>query len=207
MCQLFAGGGGAFIILTVFTIACASPDVRPYMIVAPHLSCERARQLSTQVIERLGYTATAATPATGGEPSLVRGVRRGPQGEETVSVSISCGADGVHVDAKPEVSPCEQANRLAHQSVERLGYKIDSFVPAVNEGRQGFVKATKEADGQRETVTLTITCTDEAVLVDTRSDNPVVASADFASPITDFRRGFFALFKPMADAEQEKQVR
>jgi hypothetical protein len=65
------------------------------------------------------------------------------------------------------------------------------------------VKATKEAGGQRETVTLTITCTDEAVFVDARSDNPVVASTDFTSAITDFRRGFFALFKPLADAEQK----
>jgi hypothetical protein len=200
---MFAGVSGILFLLTVFAVACASPDVRPYTIVAPRLSCERAHQLSMQVVERLGYAATAVAPTADSDPSIVRGVRTGPQGEETVSVRIVCGSDGVHVDANPDVSPCEQANRLARQSVERLGYAVDSFVPAINEGRRGLVKATKEAGGQRETVTLTITCTDEAVFVDARSDNPVVASTDFTSAITDFRRGFFALFKPLADAEQK----
>jgi hypothetical protein len=39
-------------------------------------------------------------------------------------------------------------------------------------------------------------------LVDTRSDSPLAASADFTAAITDFRRGFFALFKPLADGAQ-----
>jgi hypothetical protein len=204
MRKMIAGMSGVLFCLTVLTVACASPDVRPYSIVAPRLSCERAHQLSTQVLARLGYATTGVVSTTEGEPSVVRGVRTGPYGEERVSVRIACGADGVHVDANPEVSPCEQANRLARQSVERLGYVVDSFTPAVNEGRHGLVKATKVEGGQRETVALTITCTNEAVFVDARSDNPVVASADFTSAISDFRRGFFALFKPMAEAEQKK---
>jgi hypothetical protein len=205
--RTLAGIGGPLCILAIMSIACASPEVRPYSIVAPQLSCERAHQLSQQVVERLGYTLSTMSPASNAEPGVIRGVRQGPRGEETVSVKISCTAEGVYIDANPDVTPCEQANQITRQSVERLGYAVDSFVPAVNEGRKGVVKGTKEEDGKRDTIMLTITCTNEAIFVDTRSDNPIVASADFTSAITDFRRGFFALFKPIADAEQRKQRR
>jgi hypothetical protein len=201
------GMGALFFTVMAMTIACASPEVRPYSIVAPQLSCERAQQLSRQVMERLGYAISTITPASTETPGVIRGVRTGPQGEETVSVKISCATGGVHVDANPDVSPCEQANRITRQSVERLGYAVDSFIPAVNEGRNGVVRGKKEEDGKQDTVVLTITCTNEAIFVDARSDNPIVASANFTSAITDFRRGFFALFKPMADAEQRKQSR
>lgn len=40
--------------------------------------------------------------------------------------------------------------------------------------------------------------------VDTRSDSPLVASADFTAAITDFRREFFSLFKPLADEAQRR---
>lgn len=190
----------------VLTAACAAPEPRPYSIVTPHLSCERAQQLSQQVMERLRYTVSVATPATSHTAGLLRGVRPRPQGpgEESVSVKITCGADGVHVDANPDVPPCEQANQLTRQSVEQLGYSLSSFTPAVMNGRRGVVQATKADAGKQDVIMLTITCTDEAVFVDTQSDNPVVMSANFASAITDFRRGFFSLFKPMADAEPRK---
>jgi hypothetical protein len=137
---------------------------------------------------------------------VIRAARKSPHGEDSVAVHIACDADGVRVEAIPDRSPCDQANQIARHSVERLGYAVESFMPAVNEGRQGLVKGTREISGAQEAVTLTISCTDEAVHIDTRSDNPVVASTQFTAAITDFRRGFFALFKPLAEAEQQKDA-
>jgi hypothetical protein len=194
-------GGGLFLVITT-SLACASP--RPYSISLSNFSCERAQQLARQVVGRLGYAVTSITPASQRTVGVIRGARKSPHGEDTVAVHIACGADGVQVEATPDLSPCDQANHIARHSVERLGYAVSSFIPAVNEGRKGLVKGTREISGVQETVALTITCTDEVVHVDTRSDNPVVASTEFTTAITDFRRGFFALFKPLAEAEQRK---
>jgi hypothetical protein len=194
-------GVSLFLVITT-SLACASS--RPYSISLANFSCERAQQLARQVVERLGYAVTSITPASQRTAGMIRGARKSPHGEDTVTVHVACGADGVQVEATPDLSPCDQANQIARHSVERLGYAVSSFIPAVNEGRKGFVKGNREISGVQETVALTITCTDEAVHVETRSDTPVVASTEFTTAITDFRRGFFALFKPLAEAEQQK---
>jgi len=187
------------------TLACAAPDARPYAIFTSALTCEQAQQLASRVVERLGYTITASSPATGSDAGMIHGARQNTEGQETVSVKITCGADGVRVDAEADIPPCEQANRLAQRTVARLGYTVTSFVPAVTGEKVGTVKGKREGDQAQDSVALTITCTPEAVYVDTRSDNPLAASTDFTAAITDFRRGFFALFKPAVDAAQQQQ--
>lgn len=173
-----------------------------YSIVVPGMSCERAHELSTTVMERLGYTIAQTTPAVGSAPGLIRGARKGPHGDIAVSVKITCEHEKVHIDANPDISPCEQANRITRQSVEKLGYAITEFTPAVMDGQTGVVVGTKEEDGKSDAVELTISCSREVVHIETYSDNPVLISTNFASAITDFRRGFFSVFKPLADAEQ-----
>jgi len=195
---------GISICLLIPTLTCAVPDTRPYAIVAPALTCEQAHQLSSRVMERLGYTVTASSLASGDSEGRIHGARQRPQGQETVTVKISCMADGVHVNAEADIPPCQQANQLAQRTVERLGYTVSSTVPAVTNGREGVVKGKRHGAQAQDTVTLTITCTDEAVYVDTRSDSPLVVSSDFTAAITDFRRGFFALFKPLADEAQRQ---
>jgi hypothetical protein len=187
--------------------ACAAPEPRLYAIVAPGMSCERAHELSASVMERLGYTVAQTTPVVGSEPGVIRGSRKEPQGEMSVSVKITCDSEKVHVDANPDVSPCEQANRITRQSVEKMGYAITEFKPAVMDGQTGVVTGTKEEDGKSDAVELTISCSREVVHIETYSDNPVLMSMNFATAITDFRRGFFSVFKPLADAEQKKQGR
>jgi len=191
-------GGVATLLLTTPVYAAAEP--RPYAIFAQRMSCERAHQLATQVVERLGYTVTTPSPATSTGEGEIKGARKGTRGEETVTVKMTCGSDGVHVDANPDIPPCEQANQIAYHTVERSGYTVATFVPAVTGKKAGLVKGKHEGTG--ETVTLTISCTAEAVYIDTRSDSPLVASGDLTTAITDFRRGFFSLFKPLADAER-----
>ncbi len=178
-----------------------TPKPRPYAIFAPSLSCEQAQQLAHRVVERLGYAATSPAPANESRASIIRGKREGVLGPETVTVTITCGADGVHVNAEADVPPCEQANRIVRRTVERLGYTVTSHTPAAY-GQRGVIKGTRYEGREQDTVMLTITCDADAVYVDTRSDSPVVASTDFTAAITDFRRGFFALFNPLATAGQ-----
>jgi len=190
--------------LLTATLACAAPDTRPYTIVAPALTCEQAHQHSSRVMERLGYTVTSSPPVLENGQGEIRGARATGDGQETVTVKIACMADGVHVDAEADIPPCQQANQLAQRTVERLGYNVTSSVPAVTNGRVGMVRGKRQNAQAQDTVTLTITCTDEAVYVDTRSDSPLVISSDFTAAISDFRRGFFALFKPLADEAQRQ---
>jgi hypothetical protein len=187
----------------VFALAFAgyTPKPRPYTIFEPTLPCEYAQQLAHRVVERLGYSASPL-PQTKNTQTVIKGQRDGVLGPETVSVTISCGADGVHVDAEADTPPCEQANHIVHRTVARLGYTITSFTPASVNGKRGIIKGQRKDQHEHDTVTLTITCDTDAVYVDTRSDSPVVASADFTSAITDFRRGFFAVFKPLAAEAQ-----
>jgi len=184
--------------------ACAATEPRLYSIVAPGMSCERAHELSTSVMERLGYTITKTTPTAGSEAGLIRGARKGPQGEMSVSVKITCDSEKVHIDANPDISPCDQANQIARQSIEKLGYTVTKFKPAILDGQSGMVAGKKDVDGKPDAVEVTIACTQEVVHIDAHSDNPVVLSTNFAAAITDFRRGFFSVFKPLADAEQKK---
>jgi len=87
--------------------------------------------------------------------------------------------------------------------MKRLGYTVTSFLPALPAESGNSQREAGEFSGAG-LVALTVTCTDEAVFVDTRSDSPLAASADFTAAITDFRRGFFALFKPLADDAQHR---
>jgi hypothetical protein len=69
-----------------------------------------------------------------------------------------------------------------------------------------MVQGRREGIQAPDTVTLTITCDADAVYVDTSADSPILASQDFTTAITDFRRGFFSLFKPLAaEVQQEKR--
>jgi hypothetical protein len=203
--QLFAWCSIASLLTAA--IACAAPDTRPYAIFTSALTCEQAQQLASHVMGRLGYTITSSSPATGSDAGMIHGARQRTEGQETVSVKVTCGVDGVRVDAEADIPPCEQANRLAQRTVERLGYTVTSFVPAVTGEKVGIVKGKREGGQAQDSVALTITCTPEAVYVDTRSDNPLAASTDFTAAITDFRRGFFALFKPAVDAAQQQKQR
>ncbi|MBI3800809.1 MAG: hypothetical protein HY268_28005 [Deltaproteobacteria bacterium] len=203
--QLFAWSLVSFLLLA--TVACAAPDARPYAILTSALTCEQAQQLAARVTERLGYAITSSSPASGTSAGIIHGARQGVDGQETVSVKVSCGVEGVRVDAEADIPPCEQANRLAQRTVEHLGYTVTSFVPAITGEKVGIVKGKREGGQVQDSVALSITCTPEAVYVDTRSDSPLAASTDFTAAITDFRRGFFALFKPAVDAAQRQGQR
>ena len=68
--------------------------------------------------------------------------------------------------------------------------------------REVAARVSLTCDGARgqETVTVTILCGNEAIFMDTASDSPLLKSPEFLQPISDVRRGFFAYFKPMAEA-------
>ncbi len=192
----------------LFTTAMAgfTPKPQPYAIFEPALPCEQAQQLAHRVVERLGYTPTSPAPVPDSTASIIKGQREGVFGPEAVTVKITCGTDGVHVDAESDVPPCEQTNQIVRRTVERLGYTITSFTPAVANGKRGVIKGKRENQQEQDTVTLTIKCDADAIYVDTHSDSPIVASTDFTAAITDFRRGFFSLFKPLAAERQQKKT-
>lgn len=190
----------------VWTLACAGYTPKSSAIFVSALSCEQTQQLAHRVVERLGYAATLPTPIDENGMSVIRGERAGVLGPETVTVTLTCEADGVDVEAEADLPPCEQANQIVRRTVERLGYTLTSYTPA-SYRKRGVIRG-KRGEGQaQDTVMLTIACDADAVYVDTRSDSPVVASTEFTAAITDFRRGFFALFTPLATAGQQARSR
>lgn len=48
---------------------------------------------------------TSFTPASDGGEGEVKGVRKGSQGQETISVKITCGADAIHMDTDSDDNP------------------------------------------------------------------------------------------------------
>ncbi len=180
----------------VFPIFTAEPVL--YSIFDPHLTCTQATHLSKRVVERLGY-ALSASEASGEEETHLTATRGGTPHGEKLTVKIVCGSDGVHVEAIPDISPCEQANQRAKQAMEQLQFTITSFSPATI-GKRGVIKGTRERPAGRETTMATIHCSAEAVYIEASEESPLLTNPEFLKPISDIRRGFFALFKPMAAA-------
>ena len=174
-----------------------------YAIVEPKLSCEQAAQLSTQTIERLGYTLTTSV-STPEQRTTLTAVRTTANKQDELTVTISCDSAGARVEAVPDLSPCEQANQRVTMAMTQLGFTLTSTFPA-RMGSRGFMQGTREGAHGQETVTATIICRTEAILMDTPADSPLLKSSEFLQPISDVRRSFFALFKPMAAALTQRK--
>jgi hypothetical protein len=169
-----------------------------YTIVEPQLSCEQATQLSAQTIARLGYTLTTSV-STAEHRTTLTAMRTTASKQDELTVTISCDGAGARIEAVPELSPCEQANLRVTTGMAQLGFILTSTFPA-RMGSRGFMQGTRDGPHGQETVTATIICRTEAILMDTPADSPLLKSSEFLQPISDVRRGFFALFKPMAAA-------
>lgn len=90
-------------VLTAALVDCAAaPMRRRYAISEPTLTCDQANRISYRAVERLGYTVTSFTPASASGAGVIKGARGAPLGQETVTVKITCDADGVHVDANSD---------------------------------------------------------------------------------------------------------
>lgn len=166
-----------------------------YVIVEPHLSCTRATQLATQTIERLGYTLTTSvpTPEQGTLLTATRTIANKPDG---LTVTISCDRAGTRVEAIPDLSPCEQANQRVMTGMAELGFTPTAIFPA-RMGSRGFMQGARDGPHGQETVSATILCGAHAIWMDMPDDSPLLKSAAYLQPISDVRRGFFAIFKPM----------
>jgi hypothetical protein len=171
--------------------AAVNPDDE-YGIVETVLSCEEANHISRRSVERLGYKVESFTPATADTVGVLKGGRPFIWGDtEAVTIKISCTPERIDIDARPDVPPCEQANRISRLAVEHLGYKVTTFTPAAV-GKPGIVKGAKA--GQPE-VFITLFCEGRMVTMDTSMDSPLLHNSDFFIALTDFRRGFFATYK------------
>lgn len=163
-----------------------------YGIIETSLPCEEVNQIAHRSVQRLGYKVDSFAPATAEKSGLITASRTFVWGDkEPVTVKIACKSEGIDIDARPDVPPCEQANRIAHMAVEHLGYKVTEFTPAAV-GQPGIVKGKQ--DGQPE-VYITLFCEGRMVTMDTSSDSPLLKNGDFYTALTDFRRGFFATYK------------
>jgi hypothetical protein len=80
-----------------------------------------------------------------------------------------------------------------------LGFTPTAIFPA-RTGSRGFLQGTRNGPRGQETVSATIICGANAIWMDMPDDSPLLKSAEYLQPISDVRRGFFALFKPMAAA-------
>jgi len=163
-----------------------------WAIVETTLTCEEANRTAHRAVERLGYQVTAFTPATNEKLGEVKGSRTSLWGEtEPVSVKITCKPDGIDVDARPEIPPCEQANRISRLAIQNLGYEVTKYTPAAI-GKPGIVRG--EQPGQEPAV-ITLFCDGRMVTMETRTDSPLLKKKDFFLALSDFRRGFYAMFK------------
>ncbi|MBI3246113.1 MAG: hypothetical protein HYZ50_06365 [Deltaproteobacteria bacterium] len=181
-----------------------------YGILETDLSCEEATGVAQRALERLDYTMTSVTPATAEKAGLLTATRTFTWGDQDpVSVKITCGQKGVDLDARPDILPCEQANRIARLAIEHLGYAVTEFTPAAN-GKPGLVRGAKK--GQPE-VYIALGCEGRMVTMDVSSDSPLLKNRDFYTALRDFRRGFFATYKgqrgvivPLASPPSTNQV-
>ena len=164
-----------------------------YPIIDAALTCEQANRVSYRAVERLGYKIASLTPATTEQAGEIKGIREGVWGEqEPVTVKVTCPADGPHVDAHPDIAPCEQGNRISRLAIERHGYQVKEFTPA-GMGKPGIVKGEKEGNAP---LVITLFCSrNNGVVMETSSDSPLLKNKDFYLAISDFERGFFAMFK------------
>jgi hypothetical protein len=170
-----------------------------YTIMEPKLSCDQATQLSVRTIGRLGFTLETSAP-TEKRGQILTARRTGGGRDERLTVTVACEPGGVRVEAVPAPSPCEQANQRATTAMTHLGFTITSASPAMAGKQRGVIKGSRDGARGQETVTVTIICGNEAIFMDTASDSPLLKSPEFLQPISDVRRGFFAYFKPMAEA-------
>lgn len=170
----------------------ADPDWQ-YPIIDAALTCEQANHISHRAVERLGYTVVSFAPATTEKDGEIKGARDGLWGEkEPVTVKLTCPSDGPHIEAHPDIPPCEQGNRISRLAIERQGYKVTEFTPAAL-SKAGIVKGEKQ--GQPPLV-ITLFCSrNNGVVMETSSESPVLKKEDFYLAISDFERGFFAMFK------------
>ncbi|MBI3756762.1 MAG: hypothetical protein HY267_02185 [Deltaproteobacteria bacterium] len=186
-----------FLLLTALGQAQTAPtsaagnSADEYAIAETKLDCAEVNHLAYQSLERLGYQVVAETPATPTTAGVLKGTRPFAWGgQESVNVKIVCHAESVDVDARPDVPPCEQANRIARLAVEHLDYKVTEFTPAA-EGKPGVVKGSQT---NKPGVYIAIFCEGRMVTMDTSSDSPLLKNGDFFHAITDFRRGFYAVY-------------
>ncbi len=167
-----------------------------YVIVAPRLSCARATQLAIQTIERLGYTlTTSAQPSEQG--TILTATRTIANNLDGLTVTLLCDSAGIRVEAVPDLSPCEQANQRVLLGMAELGFTPTVTFPA-RTGHRGFLQGVRNGPHGREMVSATILCGAHAIWMDMPDDSPLLKSVAYLQPISDVRRGFFALFKPMA---------
>lgn len=164
-----------------------------YPIIDATLTCEQANRISSRAVERLGYTIASLTPATPEKAGEIKGIREGVWGEkEPVTVTVTCPAEGPHVEAHPDIAPCEQGNRISRLAIERHGFQVKEFTPAAL-GKAGIVKGEKKGESP---LVITLFCSrNEGVVMETSMDSPLLKNKDFFLAISDFERGFFAMFK------------
>jgi len=168
------------------------PDWK-YPIIDAALTCEQANRVSYRAVERLSYKIDSFTPATTEKAGEIKGIREGVWGEkEPVTVKVSCPSDGPHIDVHPDIAPCEQGNRISRLAIERHGYQVKEFTPAAI-GKAGIVKGEKKGE---PLLVITLFCSrNNGVVMETSMDSAVLQNKDFFLAISDFERGFFAMYK------------
>ncbi|MGE0821098.1 MAG: hypothetical protein AB7G75_23515 [Candidatus Binatia bacterium] len=102
----------------------------------------------------------------------------------------------------PIVEPtltCEQANRVAHKSIARLGYKVTAFTPATSE-KEGEVKAARPGLwGGEEAVRVTLACKPDGVQINAFPEVPPCEQGNRISRLAIERRGYkISEFTPAA---------
>ena len=107
----------------------------------------------------------------------------------TLAIVGGCTPPMKQYQIKDEAMACDDANRLAHDALTGMGFRITGFDPAVA-GQQGTLKgerAAKTNGAEMQRVSVSIHCTGAGVSLDAEEEGKWVGQVDF-------KRGFFMSF-------------
>jgi len=107
----------------------------------------------------------------------------------TLAIVGGCNPPMKQYQVKDEAMACDDANRLAHDALTGMGFRITGFDPAVA-GQQGTLKgerAAKTNGAEMQRVSVRINCTGAGVSLDAEEEGKWLGQADF-------KFGFFLSF-------------
>jgi hypothetical protein len=87
--------------LVLATAAACTPPIRYFDLKRQPLTCEQANARTLRTLQEMGFTITAFEPAAAGRRGTLRGTRQ-ERGTQNITVVLTCGSQGVDVDASED---------------------------------------------------------------------------------------------------------
>lgn len=109
----------------------------------------------------------------------------------------ACAAPVWQYDLRGQTLGCDQANEAVYHTLRVMGFTVTAIEPALV-GKPGFVRGTRERDGQQN-VRVDVSC-------DGHSADIVAAEESRLLNLTEFKRSFFLAFGAAASARADDRA-